>query len=444
MKKYLSLLLGVCFFFLFPKVFFAASFSISSSTKEVSPNSTFTISVGGDAIGRVNLSVKNGTLSTTSVWVEQNKQTVTVKAGASGQVVVTATPQKGFSDADANEYQPGAKSVSVSIVTKDTNTKPTNPSNPSSSNKPSSNQKPSTNQKPSGPTKSSNNLLSSLQVSSGELSPAFQENVLEYSLHYSHDVTSITLSATAKDSKSQVEGLGEKSLKTGENSFSIVVTAENGEKKTYQIKAYVEELPEVYLSYLDENIGVLKDMKGVTIPKEFEKKEISKDEKTITIFSHDDISIVYGMNSNQEKGFYVFDEESFQCNSKFLPIKLLNREFYSVDLKDLNGFEKSSIEINQQTISGYQFSRGMDSYFLLSFLDSNGEVINYLYEKNEGTLQQYSDQAMSFYQDYDALQEKLHRQQIFFSVVCVLFLIFLVLFGFLVVKRKGKTHEALA
>lgn len=203
MKKYLSIFLGICFFFLMPELIMAASFSISSSVKTVSPNSTFTVSVGGDAIGKVNLSVKNGTLSTNSVWVEQDKQTVTVKAGASGQVVVTATPEKGFSDADANEYHPGAKSVTVSVVSGSSNSKP---SSPSQSTKPSTNtQKPS-----GGEQKSSNNLLSSLKMSSGELSPKFSQDVLEYSVNFSHDVSTITISATALDEKAKIEGLGEK------------------------------------------------------------------------------------------------------------------------------------------------------------------------------------------------------------------------------------------
>ena len=89
-------------FFIFLSLFFcdisvkAASFSMSSSDTQVAPNGTFTIKVGGDCIGRVNLSVNNGTLSTNSVWVEEGFVSVRVTAGSSGSVTVTATPAEGF------------------------------------------------------------------------------------------------------------------------------------------------------------------------------------------------------------------------------------------------------------------------------------------------------------------------------------------------------------
>ena len=209
MKKTISILFFFCSFFLVPKIIFAASFSITSSTKQVSPNSTFTVSVGGDAIGRVNLSVKNGTLSTSSVWVEQNRQTVTVTAFSSGSVVITATPQKGFSDADANEYNPGAKSVQVNIVA---------PNNkPSGSNKPSTNPKPSQpssgTQKPVVDTKSSENSLSSLKISVGTLVSEFSSDVKNYTVNLPKDSTSLKIEGTSKHEKARIEGLGEKKLK---------------------------------------------------------------------------------------------------------------------------------------------------------------------------------------------------------------------------------------
>ncbi len=145
-----------CAILCIPTPTFAASFGLSSSSKQVAPNSNFTISVGGDCIGRVNLSVSNGTLSTSAVWVEENYQTVTVTAGASGSVTVTATPEVGFSDSDANEYKPGSRTVTVNIVapTPPAPTTPTQPSNPTPTTPPASNSGNTT--KPSDSNSSSN------------------------------------------------------------------------------------------------------------------------------------------------------------------------------------------------------------------------------------------------------------------------------------------------
>ena len=111
MRKIRVLFLGILMYAMFVLNVNAASFGMTSSTKTVAPNSTFTIKVGGDCIGRVNLSVSNGTLSSTSVWVEQGYQSVAVTAGSSGTVTVTASPVTGFSDSDANIYNPGSRSA---------------------------------------------------------------------------------------------------------------------------------------------------------------------------------------------------------------------------------------------------------------------------------------------------------------------------------------------
>ena len=49
-------------------------------------------------------------------------------------------------------------------------------------------------------------------------------------------VTSISISAAANDTKATVSGTGTKTLNAGDNTFSIVVTAENGVTKTYIVR----------------------------------------------------------------------------------------------------------------------------------------------------------------------------------------------------------------
>ena len=80
MRKNILIIFSLLCFLLPINLVWAASFNLKSSANSVKPNGTFTISVGGDCIGRVNLSVSNGSLSSNSVWVEQNTQTITVTA----------------------------------------------------------------------------------------------------------------------------------------------------------------------------------------------------------------------------------------------------------------------------------------------------------------------------------------------------------------------------
>jgi len=82
--------------------------------------------------------------------------------------------------------------------------------------------------------RSKDNTLSSL--SANPLDLKFNKNTTSYSFKVEHNVNSINISAKATDSKASVIGTGTKILKDYVNTFNVVVTAENGSKKTYTIK----------------------------------------------------------------------------------------------------------------------------------------------------------------------------------------------------------------
>lgn len=81
--------------------------------------------------------------------------------------------------------------------------------------------------------KSTVNTLSSLKLSNGTLSPAFNINTTSYTATI--DASSTVISATVTDSKSKITGTGTKNLDYGTNKFNVVVTSESGSKKTYTI-----------------------------------------------------------------------------------------------------------------------------------------------------------------------------------------------------------------
>lgn len=83
--------------------------------------------------------------------------------------------------------------------------------------------------------KDSNNYLSSLSVTGYTISPAFNKNTTSYSLTVPNNVSSVTVNATKESVKATLTGTGNKSLSVGANNISVVVTAENGNKRTYTI-----------------------------------------------------------------------------------------------------------------------------------------------------------------------------------------------------------------
>ena len=85
------------------------------------------------------------------------------------------------------------------------------------------------------PSKSSDATLSSLEVSGYTLSPSFDKDTTSYTVEVPNDATSISIDAIATDSNASISGTGTKTLSGDSTTISVVVTAEDGSKKSYNI-----------------------------------------------------------------------------------------------------------------------------------------------------------------------------------------------------------------
>jgi hypothetical protein len=89
------------------------------------------------------------------------------------------------------------------------------------------------------------NLLQNIQLSTGKLSPSFSSEIYEYNVGVANDVPSLTIKPIAAETTSTIkvngtslkEGSVSVDLPIGKSIITIVVTAENGEKRTYTINA---------------------------------------------------------------------------------------------------------------------------------------------------------------------------------------------------------------
>lgn len=230
MKKIrIIIMLITCLSFIVMGSVYASSVTLSGSSSG-SPNKNVTITIKGDFTGRVNLSVSNGKLNKSSVWIENNSQTVTVTLGESGKTTITATPAEGSSDSSGNIISVAAKSKSISIKKTTTNTT----------------QNTNTTTK-----KSSNANISKLTLNVEGLS--FKTSQTSYNITVGEDIDNIKLGVTLAHKKATYTVSGNKNLKAGDNVIKIVVTAEDGTKKTYKInvrKQGNEEESSAYLSNL--------------------------------------------------------------------------------------------------------------------------------------------------------------------------------------------------
>ena len=80
---------------------------------------------------------------------------------------------------------------------------------------------------------STNNDLSSLSLSTGNLNPIFSSNITSYSAII--DASAVTINARASSNYAIISGIGKVNLNYGSNTYRVVVTSESGTTKTYNI-----------------------------------------------------------------------------------------------------------------------------------------------------------------------------------------------------------------
>lgn len=101
------------------------------------------------------------------------------------------------------------------------------------------------------------NDLTSLSVDSIEVN-GFEKNTLEYTLdNVPYSKTSINIDAVLSDIDATINGLGNKTLKTGLNTFEVKVKAQNGDEKTYKINITREKNNNAFLNILSVDGYVL-------------------------------------------------------------------------------------------------------------------------------------------------------------------------------------------
>lgn len=91
--------------------------------------------------------------------------------------------------------------------------------------------------------KSTNNYLSKLEIEGYEID--FNKDTLEYNIKVSSDVETLDITAVAEDSSARVNIYGNSNFKEGENTVTVVVTAEDGSERTYIITVDKEAKKEV-------------------------------------------------------------------------------------------------------------------------------------------------------------------------------------------------------
>lgn len=258
-KKYIFI--GIIFGLLFPISVSAlsgsASISCNSTSIEVGSSTSCTLygysnegvsavaaslTAGGSiSISNINTSSNwqgNGSDGNIQLYTDSNKSgsfgivsfTVTGNSVGSGTINVGGIR---FSDASFNENGISGTSLSITVNEKYVPKPDPTPTTPSTVTTPSNNSGSNSNNNVTDNKKSNDASLKSLVIKG--INFEFSKDKLEYDIEVSNNVDKLDITAEVNNDKAKVTIPSDLSLKVGNNSFTIVVEAEDGSKSEYKI-----------------------------------------------------------------------------------------------------------------------------------------------------------------------------------------------------------------
>lgn len=189
----------------------AAGLVIAFSKSTANVGDTITIRVTGNEVkGNVKLTVSgNATLKEDTVSLDNGPASVDLDVTGTGSIKVVATSVEEMQDSETGTPYSTGGTITVEGTS-------------DSSNNTTSEEE------------SSNANLSNLGIRPNDFS-GFKPGTTTYNVTVPEDVESVEVYATAQDSAATVSGTGSQTLAYGENTLSVVVTAEDGTTKTYTI-----------------------------------------------------------------------------------------------------------------------------------------------------------------------------------------------------------------
>ena len=379
------------------KVGDVVTISTSISPGEYGVNATLTKSSGafefveGDNIysdgGTPNNSIKVKAVSegscTFSVRVinafdDQLKET----SMSSGSVTITATSASSNNDSNSNKDN---KDNSGS-----------NTGNDSNANKDNENKEEK---------KSSNASLGSLVISAGSLSPEFSAATKDYTATVDYSCSSLAVTANPADSKASVTSVtGNDSLEVGENTVSVVVTAEDGSTSTYNIVVTRRSEDDPENADKQDNWKkfdingtewtMVNDIPEDVVPEGFEHSKTVIDglEYNTLHGTFGDITLVY-LQSESGNGLFVYDVAQ---NAAYEFVRINSESHFIVvllpkvdDVPD--GYNEISLSIEGKGVAtAYQtkVEKSDDQtkdFYLVYAMNDNGESGWYTYDSVDGT-----------------------------------------------------------
>lgn len=395
-KLILKLNIILVVFFLGISITNAASFKVSVGSRSLSKGTTTNLVIKGtDVTGRFNISSSNSSVVSISddrVWIENDSVTIKLSALSVGTSTITITPS-GVSDGNGNAASLASQTIKITV------------SLPRE--------------------KSTDNTLSSLSVEGYDISPAFNKDTLDYSVTVPEGTKSININANATSKYASITGNGAKELVEGINNLSIVVKAESGTERIYNLVVNVIDENPINVKIDNENYTVIKLRSNFTCPELFSESEVVVNNIPVPACTNELIDYTL-VGLKKEDGvvvsFRYLDGKYYKYNEIVgQSIKLVSSDYN----EDVDGLIKEMVNIDGIDYNAYKFSNNSKYYVIYGIDIATGEKGLYIYDLVHKTISGYDTE----YIDYLKSQNELYLYVIIsfgigllLAIICILLL----------------------
>ena len=311
--------------------------------------------------------------------------------------------------------------------------------------------------------KSSNASLGSLVISAGMLSPEFSAATKDYTATVDYSCSSLAVTANPADSKASVTSVtGNDSLEVGENTVSVVVTAEDGSTSTYNIVVTrrAEDDPEnadkqdnwKKFDINGTEWTMVNDIPEDVVPEGFEHSKTVIDglEYNTLHGTFGDITLVY-LQSESGNGLFVYDAAQ---NAAYEYVRINSESHFIVVLlpkvDDVpEGYNEISLSIEGKGVAtAYQTKAEKTDdqtkdFYLVYAMNDNGESGWYTYDSVDGTYMRTELSTPTVAQEEnDAVKSELvpgiANKYLVLAAILVLIIIILALLLLVVIVKNKK------
>ena len=284
---------------------------------------------------------------------------------------------------------------------------------------------------------SKNNYLSSLTVEGVELNPAFNKETLEYSIELAPETPKVNISASVEDSKSSVEGTGEREVSEGDNRLEINVTAQNGSKRTYVINAKVKEYNPIEIDYNGSKYTVVRKKSQLTAPNNYTETTVKFNEEEVPAFTSEITKFVLiGLkDSDGNINLYIYDEKG-KTYTLYKEYGFSKVVLFPMELKEIpKNYHKTKITYNDQEIIAYKTNDKSNYALIYGMNVETGKINTYMYDSVEDTLQIYNTEEV------DLLNEQIEQMGKLILAIGIVVIILIIVIFICIIKIINKNKN---